>query len=222
MVDAKGRVGAHTGKRCIAAAGHEVGEGYSVQANMMASREVWPAMARAYQETSGDLADRMLSALDAAQTVGGDVRGKQSAAILVVEPLPKPEPWEGVAMDLRVEDHPEPLVELRRLVSLHRAYQHMNQGDELLGRDRVEDALQEYRSAARLAPAVPELGFWQAVTLADLGRMEEAESIFRDVFARDLNLVVLLTRLPAAGLLRDDVDMMATILSLVPGGLTGP
>jgi len=95
MVDAEGRVDAHTGKRCIAEAGHETGKGFSVQANMMASRDVWPAMARAYGGGRGDLADRMLSALDAAQTVGGDVRGKQSAAILVVDPLPNAEPWAG-------------------------------------------------------------------------------------------------------------------------------
>jgi len=117
-------------------------------------------------------------------------------------------------MDLRVEDHPEPLVELRRLVSLHRAYQRMNQGDELLGEDRVEEALHEYRTAAQMAPQIPELAFWQAVTLADLGRLEEALPLFRDVFARDPNLAVLLKRLPAARLLRDDPQMMASILSL--------
>ena len=164
MVDAQGRVAAHTGARCIAEAGHQTGEGFSVQANIMANREVWPAMARAYREAQGDLAERLLAALDAAQAAGGDLRGKQSAAMVIVGAEPSAERWEGVLLELRVEDHPDPLVELRHLVKLHRAYEHMNQGDELLGEDRVEEALVQYRTAAQMAPEIPELPFWQAVT----------------------------------------------------------
>jgi len=178
MVDAQGRVAAHTGARCIAEAGHQTGEGFSVQANIMANREVWPAMARAYREAQGDLAERLLAALDAAQAAGGDLRGKQSAAMLIVGAEPSAERWEGVLLELRVEDHPDPLVELRHLVKL------------------------------------PELPFWQAVTLADLGRVDEALPLFGDVFARDPNLAVLVQRLSASGLLRDDPQMMARILSV--------
>ena len=216
LVDAEGRVATHTGARCIADAGHETGAGFSVQANMMACPDVWPAMARAYREAEGDLAERMLAGLEAGQAAGGDIRGKQSAAILVVKGASTGRPWADTVMDLRVEDHPEPIRELRRLVGLHRAYQHMNRGDELLGAGEVEAALHEYRTAAEMAPEIEELPFWHAVTLADLDRVDEALPIFRDVFARNADWATLLPRLPKAGLLRDDTEMMRRILALVP------
>jgi uncharacterized Ntn-hydrolase superfamily protein len=214
MVDASGQVAVHTGRRCIAEAGHETGEGFSAQANMMANRKVWPAMAQAYRETRGHLAERLLAALDSAQAAGGDVRGKQSAAILVVAGEQAAQAWQGVILELRVEDHPEPLIELRRLVTLHGAYEHMNRGDELLGDGHVEAALDEYRAAAQMAPNIPELPFWHAVTLADVKRMDEALPLFRQVFEQDSSLATLVQRLPAAGLLRDDREMMARILAV--------
>jgi uncharacterized Ntn-hydrolase superfamily protein len=216
MVDAQGRVAAYTGARCIADAGHETGEGFSVQANMMACPDVWPAMARAYRETTGDLAERMVAALEAGQAVGGDIRGKQSAAILIVKSVSTGRPWADRVMELRVEDHAEPIRELRRLVHLHRTYQRMNRGDELLGTEKVEEALQEYRAAAKMSPDIEELPFWHAVTLADIGRVDEALPIFRDVFARNADWATLLARLPPAGLLRDDAEMMQRILALAP------
>jgi len=216
MVDAGGGVAVHTGARCIADAGHEAGASFSVQANMMANPDVWPAMARAYRGAQGDLAERMLAALEAAQAAGGDVRGRQSASILIVKPVSTGRPWADTAMELRVEDHPEPIRELRRLVGLHRAYEHMNLGDELLGTGETEEALQEYRAAAGMAPEIEELPFWHAVTLADLGRVDEALPIFRDVFARNADWATLLPRLPKAGLLRDDAEMMQQILAVAP------
>jgi len=213
MVDTQGRVAAYTGTRCIADAGHETGEGFSAQANMMARPDVWPAMAHAYQETEGDLAESLLTALEAGQAAGGDVRGKQSASILIVNPTATGRPWADAVMNLRVEDHPEPIQELRRLVGLHRAYQRMNRGDDLLGAGEVEGALQEYRAAAEMAPEIEELPFWQAVTLADLGRVDEALPIFQDVFTRNPDWATLVSRLPQAGLLRDDPDMMRRILA---------
>jgi len=216
MVDTQGRVAAHTGARCIADAGHETGEGFSVQANMMTCPDVWPAMARAYQEAEGDLAEALLAALEAGQATGGDIRGKQSSSILIVKSASTGRPWADTVMDLRVEDHPEPIHELRRLVGLHRAYQRMNRGDELLGAGEVEEALHEYRAAAEIAPEIEELPFWHAVTLADLGRVDEALPIFRDAFARNADWATLLPRLPQAGLLRDDPEMMRCILALIP------
>ena len=212
MVDARGHVAAHTGQRCMAAAGHEVGDAFSVQANIMANAQVWPATASAYRAARGDLADRLLATLDAAQAAGGDLRGRQSAALLVVGGERCAEPWAGVRVELRVEDHPQPLVELRRLLTLHRAYEHMNAGDDLLGQNRVEEALLEYRAAAQMAPQIPELPFWHAVTLADMGRVEEALPLFRTVFTADPNLATLLERLPAAGLLHADPPTLARIL----------
>lgn len=213
MVDAQGRVAAHTGDRCITHAGHAVGEAYSTQANMMATPDVWPAMASAYHGASGNLAERMLAALEAGQAAGGDIRGRQSAALLVVRAKSSGRPWVDRLIDLRVEDHAEPIRELERLLTLHRAYEHMNRGDELLGNGRVEQALEAYETAAAIAPQIKELPFWQAVTLADLGRVDEAVPIFREVFAENRDWCTLLQRLPAAGLLRNDPDMMERILS---------
>jgi uncharacterized Ntn-hydrolase superfamily protein len=212
MVDAQGRVAAHTGPHCIAEAGHVVGDGFSVQANMMLNDSVWPAMARAYREAQGNLAERLLQALEAAQDAGGDVRGEQSAAILIVPAEATDKPWEDVVMELRVEDHATPIAELRRLVTLHRAYDRMNRGDELLGKGETEAALVEYRAAAEMAPDIAELPFWHAVTLADIGKLDDALPIFRDVFARDPNLALLVQRLPASGLLKDDAEMMERIV----------
>jgi uncharacterized Ntn-hydrolase superfamily protein len=216
MVDASGRVSAHTGSGAIAAAGHHLGVGYSVQANMMASDRVWPAMAAAFESASGDLADRMLAALDAAEAAGGDMRGRQSAALIVVKAKGSGRPWVGGdrVFDLRVDDHPQPLKELRRLVRLQRAYAHANRGDELMTEKKVDAALEEYRSAARLAPEILELPFWHAVTLASIGREAEAAPIFRMVFAREPVWADLLTRLPAAGLFPNDVALIARIRKL--------
>ncbi len=218
MVDAHGRVDAYTGKAAIAAAGHYVGSGYSVQANMMANDKVWPAMSRAYETVAGDLADRLMAALDAAQTVGGDVRGKQSAALLVVKAKGSGRPWSGAdrLFDLRVEDHPEPLKELRRLVRFQRAYNHANHGDELMTEKRIEDALKEYAAASRLAPEVLELPFRHAVTLASIGREAEAQPIFKQVFAKEPIWAELLLRLPAAGLFPNDQALLARIRALAP------
>jgi uncharacterized Ntn-hydrolase superfamily protein len=214
IVDSVGRVAAHTGERCIAYAGHATGDGFSVQANMMATADVWPAMADAYCGSTGPLAERMLDALDAGQAAGGDIRGQQSAAILVVEAGSSGRRWADTVMELRVEDHPAPIQELRRLVNLHRAYEHMNQGDDMLGAGEVEAALQEYGTAAQMAPEIEELRFWHAVALADLGRVEEALRILRAVFAVNQDWAALVQRLPPAGLLRDDSEMMARILAL--------
>jgi len=216
MIDAQGRVDAYTGKSAVAAAGHIVGEQFSVQANMMASANVWPAMADAYRRTAGDLADRMLAALDAAQAAGGDARGRQSAALVVVRARGTGRPWVGAdkIFDLRIEDHPQPLLELRRLLRLQRAYGHANRGDELMTEKRVDEALVEYAAASKLAPEIVELPFWHAVTLASIGREAEAAPIFRDVFAKEPIWLEMLDRLPAAGLFPNDPALLARIRAL--------
>lgn len=215
IVDAQGRVATHTGSRCVADAGHKLGESFSVQANMMTNPSVWPAMASAYRGASGDLAERLLVSLEAGQAAGGDIRGRQSASILLVDGVSTGRPWEDTVMDLRVEDHPEPIRELRRLVHLHRAYQHMDQGDVLMGADDIEGALREYSAASAMVPESEELPFWHAVTLADLGRVDEALPIFRDVFARNDAWATLVERLPGAGMmLQDDPEMLRRILAV--------
>jgi len=218
IVDAQGRVAAHTGSKAIAAAGHQVGNQFSAQANLMANAKVWPAMSAAYEHATGDLADRLLAALDAAQAAGGDIRGRQSAALLIVKPQGTGRPWAGAdrLFDLRVDDSPEPLVELRRLVRLQRAYNHANTGDELMSVQKVDEALREYAEAAKIAPEILELPFWQAVTLASIGRESEAAPIFKRVFAKEPAWAELVTRLPAAGLLPKDDALIARIVGLRP------
>jgi uncharacterized Ntn-hydrolase superfamily protein len=218
MLDAQGRVSAHTGALCIAAAGHKVGAGYSVQANIMVNDTVWPAMAAAFERTGGDLADRMLAALDAAQAAGGDLRGRQAAAILVVAPKSTGRPWAGAdrTFDLRVEDHPQPLVELRRLVRLQRAYAHANHGDELVSQKKVDEALKEYAAAAGLAPEILELPFWQAITLVSIGREAEATPILKNVLAKEPWWADLIPRLPAAKQLPDDPALIKRLVALRP------
>jgi uncharacterized Ntn-hydrolase superfamily protein len=212
MVDARGNVAVHTGAKCIAAAGHETGEQFSVQANLMENPSVWPAMARAFREAKGDLADRMVAALEAAEGAGGDIRGRQSAAIVVVKGTSTGRPWADTVFNLRVEDSPRPLEELRRLMRLQRAYTHASQGDDLAAAGKLKEALAEYAEAARLAPEVLELPYWQAVTLAGSGHLEEALPIFRRVFEAEPRWAELTPRLPAAGLLPDDRDLMRRIL----------
>lgn len=152
MVDAQGRVATHTGELCIPAAGGQAGDGYVVQANLMEKPTVWPAMAKAFETSSGDLAERLLAALDAAEAEGGDIRGRQSAAILVVKARSTGRPWADKVFDLRVEDHPEPLRELRRLVGVQRAYNHMGVGDECVAVKDWACAELEYGAAQRMQP----------------------------------------------------------------------
>jgi uncharacterized Ntn-hydrolase superfamily protein len=224
MVDARGRVAVWTGPKCIEAAGHQTGPGFSVQANLMDKPTVWPAMAKAYQEATEkkmDLADRLLAALEAAEAEGGDIRGKQSAALIVVRARSTGEPWGDRRVDLRIDDHPEPLSELRRLLDLHRAYEAMNLGDEAVAEEKIDQALAHYTRASELAPQIAEIPFWQAVTLFVAGQEEKALPIFREVFAREPRWARLVPRLPAAGLLPDDEAKIRKILSVAPGSEAG-
>jgi len=213
MVNRRGEVAAYTGAKCIEAAGHHVGEGYSVQANLMANDRVWGAMAEAFERSKGQpLAERLVAALKAAQEAGGDIRGKQSAALLVVAPESSGKPWEDRLVDLRVEDHPEPVAELERLLRLHRAYEHMNRGDLAVEKGDIEGALREYRSAERLFPENLEMTYWHAVTLTNVGRLEEALPLFDQVFRADANWRVLTPRLLKNGLLDVEESALQRIL----------
>ena len=213
MIDAQGRVAAYTGDKCILPAGHLVDETeqFSVQANLMENDTVWPAMAEAYRRTTGDLADRLLAALEAAQRAGGDQRGRQSAAIVIVKAESSGKPWEDRLFDLRVEDHPDPISELKRLVSVQRAYNHMNAGDAAMEQKDFAAANREYTAAARLAPQIVELPFWQAVALASNGQVEPSLPIFREVFAKEPRWVPLVPRLVKAGLLPNDEAVLRQI-----------
>jgi uncharacterized Ntn-hydrolase superfamily protein len=217
IVDNSGRIAVHTGDRCIQYAGHIKGEAFSVQANMMKNSSVWPAMEKEFLAAKGDLASRMLAALFAAQEAGGDIRGKQSAAMLVADGGKTDEPWRHVLVDLRVDDHPEPLRELDRLLKINKAFDLMNEGDALLAKGSNEAAKDKYSQAAVMAPEIEEMPFWQAVTLADTGHINEALPIFESVFRKNKDWVELVKRLPASGLLNADNEMMKRILEAFKG-----
>jgi uncharacterized Ntn-hydrolase superfamily protein len=213
MIDRGGRVAVHTGARCIPHAGHAVGDQVSAQANIMERNTVPAAMVRAYSSSSGiSFAERLLAALDAAQGEGGDLRGRQSAALLIVSPRATGNPAEDRPMDLRVEDHPDPLGELRRLLSLRRAYQRVDVGDQLAAAGDVDGSLAEYEAAHRSQPDNLELAFWHGVALAASGREEDAAPILRRAFSAHAGWIELLKRLPAAGLFPDDGELIARLI----------
>ena len=216
MIDATGRVAAHTGRKCIQAAGHHVGASYSVQANLMLDAGVWPAMAKAFESSTGDLAERMLASLEAAQGAGGDIRGRQSAAILIVKGVKSDKPWNDRVLELRIEDHPEPIKELRRLVTLWRAYDRMNAGDLAVEKNDVDGAVKEYAAAEAMFPDMDEFVFWHAATLAQKGRIEDSLPLFARAFRMQPGWFLLVPRLPASGLLPDDKKVIDRILSVGP------
>jgi uncharacterized Ntn-hydrolase superfamily protein len=213
MVDAAGSVANHTGENAISEHCDAGGNGYTVQANLMWRPTVCTAMTRAYEQAEGDLAERLLVALEAAQGEGGDIRGKQSAALLVVSGDASVPAWGGRLVDLRVEDHAEPLVEIRRLLTVARAYRLMNEGDEHMTNGDVERASAAYSGAAKLVPDNHETIFWHAVTLASAGREDEAMPLFAKAFGMWPLWRDLVSRLPAAGLLPEDAELMQRIVS---------
>jgi uncharacterized Ntn-hydrolase superfamily protein len=213
MIDRGGRVAVHTGGRCIPQAGHAVGDQVSAQANIMERDTVPAAMVRAYSAASGiGLAERLLAALDAAEAEGGDLRGRQSTALLIVSPRATGNPAEDRPVDLRVEDHPDPLGELRRLVSLRRAYERVDVGDQLAAAGDVEGSLAEYEAAHRSQPDNLELAFWHGVALAASGREQDAAPILRRAFEAHAGWIELLKRLPGAGLFPDDGELIARLV----------
>ncbi|TFH66051.1 MAG: DUF1028 domain-containing protein [Candidatus Zixiibacteriota bacterium] len=213
MIDKNGVVATHTGSKCIAYAGHHVGKNYSCQANLMKDSTVWGAMAKAFENTSGDLADRMMAALEAAQAEGGDIRGKQSAAMVVVSGKPTGRSWVDRQIDIRVDDSPEPLVELRRLLNISRAYDHMNKGDEAIAVKDWNKANDEYSQASKLASGNLEIMFWYAVTLVTAGEVDRSLPLFKEIFKADPNWRTLVPRLVDADQLPNDPAVIKKIVA---------
>lgn len=202
VLDAKGNAASFTGQKCIQPAGNIIGDGFSVQANLMLSDKIWPAMAEAYKNSTGPLAERMLAALEAAENAGGDIRGRQSAALLVVRGKSTGNTWEDRLVDLRVDDSAEPLAELRRLLKVHRAYEYMNNGDLAVEKNDMKKAMLEYSTAMEMFPENLEMKYWTAVSLANNGKLEEALPMFKEIFSKDTNWKVLTLRLIPNGLLK--------------------
>ncbi len=215
IVDNKGNVAVHTGKSCIQFASHIKGDQFSVQANMMLGNQVPNAMATAFRKSGGKpLAERMLLSLDAAQGVGGDIRGKQSAAIIIVPAKSNDRPWEERTVDLRVDDSKDPIKEINRLYKIHVAYEHMNKGDLAVEKSDMITAMNEYNAAMKMFPANLEMQYWTAVTLANNKELAKAIPIFRKVFAADKNWKELTRRLPPLKLLTVSESDLKKILSL--------
>ncbi len=214
MIDATGNLMNHTGSNAIAEACDLTGDNFAVQANMMLKPTVCEAMARAFSQSSGDLAERMMRALEAAEGEGGDARGKQSAALLVVDGDISAPAWGGRQFELRIEDHPQPLAELRRLLTMARAYRLMNEGDEHMTNGEVENAVKAYSGAEALVPDSHEMIFWHAATLAAAGEVDASLPLFRKAFAMWPQWRELVQRLPAAGLMPDDAQLMSRILAV--------
>ncbi len=204
IIDANGRVATHTGEKYIADAGHIIGKNYSVQANMMLNKEVVPAMSKAFEQSSGPLAERMLAALQAAQEAGGDIRGQQSATILIVRAKATGKIWEDLLIDLRVEDHPNAVKELARVLAVFRAYEHMNNGDLALEKGDEKAAQQEYGAAEKMFPNNIEMKFWHAVALVNINKVDLALPIFKKVFTEDKKYIELTRRIVSNGLLKAD------------------
>jgi len=214
MIDASGNSANHTGRNAIAEFCNVTGDNFAVQANLMWKPTVCSAMVKAFENAKGDLAARMMIALEAAQGEGGDIRGKQSAALLVVSGDASAPAWGGRIFDLRVEDYAQPLVELRRLLNVARAYRLMNEGDEHMTVGEVEQAIVAYSGAEALVPDSHEMIFWHAATLAAGGRVDESLPLFSKAFAMWPLWRELVQRLPAAGLLPEDPAVMEKILSV--------
>lgn len=215
IIDTKGNVSVHTGKACIDYAGHRTGSGFSVQANMMLNDKVPAAMQSAFEGSRGKpLAERMLVALEAAQKVGGDIRGQQAAALLVVPSKSEGRPWDERTVDLRVDDHPTPIKELRRLYNVHTAYQHMNAGDLAVEKNNMAGAMKEYNAAMKMFPQNLEMQYWTAITLANNKQVGKAMPILKSIFAKDNNWRELTRRLPKVNLLTVPESDLKRILSL--------
>ena len=214
IIDVRGNVAVHTGTKCIADAGNIKGKNYSVQANMMLNNKVWPAMSQAFEESSGPLAERMLAALKAAETAGGDIRGQQSAALLVVRGQATGNIWEDRLIDLRVEDHPKAVEEIERVLKVYRAYEHMNNGDLAIEHGDEEKALNEYGAAQKMFPDNIEMQYWHAVSLVNIGQLEKALPMFKSIFVKDENWVKLTRRIVVNDMLNADqatLDKITTI-----------
>ena len=215
FLDVNGNASAYTGEKCVVYASQITGDNFSVQANMMLTDQTVPAMAAAFEEHSAlPLAERMVEVLKAAQAAGGDIRGKQSAALIVVGPELVENPWEEYKINLRVDDHQNPIEELDRLLKVARAYEYMNRGDLAVEAGDMPEALEQYGTAETMFPDNLEMKFWKAVAMANDGQLEEAKPIFKAIFEQDENWREMVGRLVKPGLLTVSASEVEQIQNL--------
>jgi uncharacterized Ntn-hydrolase superfamily protein len=200
VVDAWGGAAAYTGSQTIPAAGHLVGDGFTVQGNLLERDTCWPAMAEAYEAALAEglpFVERLLRALEAAEREGGDVRGRQSAAIMVVDGTLQPAAWRGRMLDMRIEDHPDPVPELRRIVTIQLAYDLTDDEGDAARAGMSAD--ERYAEARRMAPDAYELAFWKGVELAVGGDVAAGRRELAIAFAADARWRTTLEHLASAG-----------------------
>lgn len=214
FLNTKGEVATHTGSSCIEAAGHTQGKNFSVQANMMLNNTVWDAMATAFETYKGDFSDRIIAGLKAAQNEKGDIRGSQSAAILIVKGEATGNSWEDIVMDLRVEDNPDPIQELERLVKVHKAYNFMNNGDLAMEAGDTKKAENLYLKAQNLFPDNLEMKFWYAINLLNNKDFEKAHPILKEIFEQDNNWKILTSRIVKNKLLIISEEQLQKVMKL--------
>lgn len=188
ILDKNGNAASYTGSQCIIAAGHRTGLNYSVQANMMLNENVVPAMEQAWiASASMPLAERLVAVLQAAEKSGGDIRGKQSAALLIVSREASNEPWNDRKVDLRVDDSKDPIAEITRLLRVHRAYESMNDGDLQIEKGEIEKAMISYNNAMKQFPDNLEMQYWTAISLANKGKIPQAQNMLAKIYRKDAN-----------------------------------
>ncbi len=214
MLNAQGETATHTGSQCIEAAGHRQGSNFSVQANLMLNNTVWDAMATAFETTKGTLAERILAAMKAAQAEGGDMRGQQSAAILIVKANSTGNSWQDTVMDLRVEDNKHPIEELERLMKIHQAYNYMNDGDLAMEDGNSKEAERLYLEAQKMFPQNVEMKFWYAINLLNNNEYKKAKPILKSIFKEDKNWQILIPRLVKSNLLTTNKKVIKKVMKL--------
>ena len=212
LINRDGEADVFTGNQCIAEAGHIKGSYYSIQANMMHYDTVWQAMEQAFLHAKGPLAERLLAALKAAEAEGGDIRGRQSANIKLVNIEKTGEVSKDLLLDLRVDDNPEPLKELERLLKIHRAYKHADLGDTALGKGDAEKALSEYSLAEKLNPNNDELEYWHGLALAGMGREKEALNKLNHIYSKNSSWRELTKRVVNAGIVSIPENILKKII----------
>ena len=198
VVDAQGGVAVHTGSTCIPFAGHRAGDGFSVQGNLLANARVWDAMAEAYGRARGAFAARLVTTLAAGQRAGGDARGRESAALLVVRDVSQGEPWRNRVVDLRVERHRKPIDELAELLRLHRAFEAFSDATRAAAEGRADEARALAEEALRYSRGHDEIGFWVGSFRARIGDTEGAVAALRSALRRNPRWRRLIARLPDA------------------------
>ena len=216
MLDTKGHIETYTGNRCVEYAGHIIGDNYSVQGNMMTEEETLDKMADAFENTRGNLATKMLASIKVADEDDGDLRGRQSACMKIVSNEMPKHLWDGIMLDVRVDDNKDPVSELERLITIHTAYQHMNRAEMAFGSGEMETAFKEYATAQKLYPDNPEISFWEAVSLANIGKYHEAFGIFYIIFEKDPSWKALTRRLISAEILNIDIDFIEKLFPNEP------